>query len=316
MNEYTLSYTGAQVDEILTKAQTDVSAQEGQPLSPEAQQIVRNNINAATKDIEPTVAQLRSEVTSLNTDVANLNSNITEVNEHLESLDEVRDVTIPYINEVLETLEYTAEEYLFLASYLADDFSPAIIYDKGDFVRYSGNIYERKEDANSPGYWKANEWIYLGSDEKKPVHDLGLILRPFVTEVIEGNPCIINGVIFTVTQYNTIIINGTLPEEETMATYILLNDTALKLKENTSYTLTGALSSEDRVWLQVSIYDDNGITPFQYIDYGTGVTFNTTDFYNAGGKNPYPVVSLIVRHTTPSSETFEDLIIIPKFVKN
>lgn len=315
MNEYTLSYTGAQVDEILTKAQTDVSAQEDQPLSPEAQQIVRNNINAATKDIEPTVAQLQSEVVSINTDITNLNSNIEEVNEHLTLLDEVRNTDIPHIESILDTLEYTQEEYLYLASALADDFSPVIIYDKGDFVRYSGNIYERKEDAELPGYWKANEWTYIGEDSRKIVYDLGLIHRPFVTEKNEGNPYTENGLTFTVTQYNTIIINGTLASNEHIE-YTLLNDSALTLKNNSTYILTGAPSSQNNIRLKAGIYEDNTASPFEYSDRGAGISFSTTTFYNAGMSTPYPVITLLIENYTSSSIAFEDLIIIPNFVKN
>lgn len=313
MNEYTLSYTGAQVDEILTKAQTDVSAQEDQPLSPEAQQIVRNNINAATKDIEPTVAQLRGEVTSLNTDVTNLNSDITEINEHLESLDEVRDVTIPQINEVLETLEYTAEEYLFLASYLAYDFDPTVVYDKGDFVRYNGNIYERKEDAEVPGYWKANEWIYLGDDRKKPINDLGLILRPFVTESTDGNPCIKDGLIFTVTQYNTIVVNGEIPAN-TEITYILMQDEAFLIESDKTYRVSGCprVSGNNFISMRASVYGVEIIYTFD--DIGFGNTFTGSQIIGPTEDDYYPVISIYANNQTEEPIVCDNLVFSPSFI--
>lgn len=315
MNEYTLSYTGAQVDEILTKAQTDVSTQEDQPLSPEAQQIVRNNINAATKDIEPTVAQLQSEIVSINTDITNLNSNIEEVNEHLTLLDEVRNTDIPHIESVLDTLEYTQEEYLYLASALADDFSPAIIYDKGDFVHYSGNIYERKEDAEVPGYWKANEWTYIGKDSGKIVYDLGLIRRPFVTEKNQGNPYTENGLTFTVTQYNTVVINGSIPPNTTIS-YTLLEDAALLLESNKTYKLTGCptITNNNYISMRADIYFDNTFYR-TFNDYGRGVTFTGEQIIGPSTTQYYPVITICAKNETDSAITCDNLVFIPNFIK-
>ena len=65
MNQYKLSYTGPEVDSLLGKAGTAITP-ESESLSPATQAAIRNNINAANKDVETTVASHTSQINEIN----------------------------------------------------------------------------------------------------------------------------------------------------------------------------------------------------------------------------------------------------------
>lgn len=67
----------------------------------------------------------------------------------------------------LEYVEYTEEEYLYIANQIASDYNSSSTYIIGDFVAYNGSIYECIEDISSPQEFNINNWEYLGVQSEK-----------------------------------------------------------------------------------------------------------------------------------------------------
>ena len=87
MSDYTLSYTGAQVNQLLGRAGSAVTTQD-QAMSSDVQATIRNNIGAASKTVETAVA-------SLSANIVTLNSRMDSFSAYTSKVDELYDTTVP-----------------------------------------------------------------------------------------------------------------------------------------------------------------------------------------------------------------------------
>ena len=163
MSDYTLSYTGAQVDQLLGRAGSAVTTQD-QAMSSEVQATIRNNIGAASKTVETAVA-------SLSANIVTLNSRMDSLSAYTSKVDELYDTTVPSLeascsafNSRVDKLDFTDTEYLTIARQLADAYSASAAYFVGEFCTQSGNVWECNNSIGSSGEaWNSNHWTRLGS---------------------------------------------------------------------------------------------------------------------------------------------------------
>ena len=57
----------------------------------------------------------------------------------------------------------SASDYLELANLMASAYSSSATYFEGQFVTYSGNVYEAKQDISTAEAWTASHWNLIGS---------------------------------------------------------------------------------------------------------------------------------------------------------
>ncbi len=69
----------------------------------------------------------------------------------------------------LEYVEYTEEEYLYIANQLANNYSVNSTYYIGDFVIYNNSIYECKNNVITPEEFNEDNWAYLGVETVKDI---------------------------------------------------------------------------------------------------------------------------------------------------
>ena len=57
----------------------------------------------------------------------------------------------------------SASDYLELANLMASAYSSSATYFEGQFVTYSGNVYEANQDISTAEAWTASHWNLIGS---------------------------------------------------------------------------------------------------------------------------------------------------------
>ena len=67
----------------------------------------------------------------------------------------------------IEYVEYTEEEYLYIANQLASEYNSSSTYIIGDFVYYNNSIYECIRNISTPQEFSTDNWKYLGIQSEK-----------------------------------------------------------------------------------------------------------------------------------------------------
>ena len=169
MNQYKLSYTGPEVDNLLGKAGTAITP-ESESLSPATQTAIRNNINAASKDVETVVASHTSQINEINnttipvlqTTLSSQASAISSLQTQTSSLPGMQAQLSTANGDIVVNLGITAAEYLNIARQTAEPYSASSTYFVGRFCSRSSVIYKCISTISTPEAWNSSHWSRLG----------------------------------------------------------------------------------------------------------------------------------------------------------